>query len=133
MKNILLVDDDAAIIKYMKNVLEKKGYEVHAINNPMQVTAFMQEYRMDLVVLDVDMPEKSGLEVFDELKMAYQEFPVLFVTGHPEQFNVDTQEKLDRWQVGFADGLTDILGKPFEVQDLYDKVEALIGQAVEIG
>ena len=133
MKHILLVDDDPTIVKYMKNVLEKKGYAAHAINNPIQVAAFMKEHSMDLVLLDVDMPEKSGLEVFDELKMVYQEFPVLFVTGHPEQFDVDTQEKLDRWQVGFADGLTDILGKPFEVQDLYDKVEALIGQAVEIG
>ena len=52
---------------------------------------------------------------------------MLFVTAYPGSFNMKSQEMVDMWQSEFADGMTDILYKPFDIDVLYEKVEGLIG------
>ncbi len=127
MRKILSVDDDDSILRCFKKALNIKGYKVFVTNDPTQVSQILKENELDLVMLDVCMPETSGFEVFKELKRKYEHLPVLFVTAYPGSFNMKSQEMVDMWQSEFADGMTDILYKPFDIDVLYEKVEGLIG------
>ena len=129
MKKILCVDDDPRVIRGVTTLLKKKGYEVHSLTDSTKVDGFLQENEIDLVVLDVQMPDKDGLQIFDELKATYADFPVLFLTGYPEGFHLNTPEQIERWKTGFMDGRTDLMYKPFSAETLYDKIEALVSAA----
>lgn len=127
MKTILCVDDEKNILAFVTRILSRKGYNVLVLDNPTEVAALLLEEQIDLVILDVEMPEKSGLEIFDELKKQTPTLPVLFLTGFPSAFHLDRPDKIERWQAGFSDGRTDILYKPFALEDLFAKVEELLG------
>ncbi|MBN1270496.1 MAG: response regulator [Kiritimatiellae bacterium] len=127
MRKILSVDDDPKVLQCFETTLKRKGYDVHAISDPTAVAEFLQGEQIDLVMLDIRMPKKSGFEIFKELKKKYRHLPVLFVTAYPKSFAMDQDETMAMWTREFADGNTDVLYKPFELQTLYDKIEGLIG------
>ena len=129
MSKILCVDDESCVLECLEKMLNARGYEVLGSGDPVAVDGLVEEHAFDLVILDVEMPERDGLQVFDQLKERYHNLPMLFVTGKPHSFDWDTEEQKERWNEGFIDGLTDVLYKPFRTDDLYDKVEALIGPA----
>ena len=129
--NILSVDDDPRILKAFEAALQQKGYRVFITTDPTKVAEVINDNKIDLVMLDVHMPEKNGIEVFKELKKKYQSLPVLFVTAYPKSFSLHSQEMVRMWENEFADGETDILYKPFGVDALYQKVEGLIGSGDE--
>ena len=133
MKTVLCVDDEVSVLEFVRRTLSSRGYTVHALADPTEVSRLLREEQVDLVVLDVEMPEKSGLDIFDELKRQTPTLPILFITGFPAAFHLDCPEKVRRWQTGFSDGRTDILYKPFALQDLFAKVEDLLGaEEVEV-
>ena len=80
-------------------------------------------------MLDVRMPQKSGIDVFRELKKTHPKLKVLFITAYPKSFSVRDDAMLKMWQRDFADGETDIMYKPFVLDVLYQKIEGLIGPA----
>lgn len=129
MSKILCVDDENCIIECLMRILTARGYDVQGSEDPAGVERLVAEQVFDLVILDVEMPERDGLQVFDGLKSTFESLPMLFLTGKPHSFDWETKEQQDRWNQGFIDGLTDVLYKPFHSDDLYDKVEALIGPA----
>lgn len=129
MSKILCVDDETCMVECLQKILAARGYSVAGSEDPVAVDRLVEENGFDLVLLDVEMPQRDGLQVFDDLKRRFQELPVLFVTGKPHSFDWDTPEKEERWNKKFIDGLTDILYKPFRTDDLYNKVESLIGPA----
>ena len=127
MRKILSVDDDDSILRCYKKALDAKGYQAFVTSNPLEVSQILQDHKLDLVMLDICMPKRSGFDIFKELKQKYEHLPVLFVTAYPGSFNMESQEMVDLWQNEFADGITDILYKPFDIDVLYEKVEGLIG------
>lgn len=128
-KKILAVDDETPILEILAEVLSKGGYEMHTSSQPQEAFTILKEHQIDLVLLDIHMPEKSGFALYKELEG--KKIPVLFVTGHPEAFNGESDELTSLWQNQFALGTTDVLYKPFSIDALYEKVEALIGPACE--
>ena len=125
---ILVVDDEPSLVAILKQVLEGRGYSVVATTNPLEAGRILEEQKIDLVTLDLIMPEKDGLDVYKELEAA-RDVPVLFVTGYPQRFTTDSQTVVELWQHEFARGRTDILYKPFDVRTLIEKVEGLVGPA----
>ncbi len=131
MRKILSVDDDPKVLACLQSALKQRGYEVFITTNPDEVARILAENEIDLVMLDIRMPRKNGFVIFQELKKKYKTLPMLFVTAYPKSFTLRSEEMLKLWQDDFADGNTDIMYKPFDVDTLYDKVEALIGAAQE--
>ena len=72
--NILLVDDDRHVLRYLKKALEQAGYHVAATTSGKQAMALMEKERPDLLVLDLNMPEPDG---FDLLRVEHARFPYL--------------------------------------------------------
>jgi DNA-binding response OmpR family regulator len=127
MKTILHIDDDTAMLEIVQAVLSEKGYRVFSAATVESATRYLQEAALDLVLLDVNMPEKHGFTVYREIASGRQ-VPVLFLTACPKSFDGESPEFVSLWDNLFTLGMTDILYKPFNLQTLYDKVEGLIGE-----
>ena len=132
MKKIVSIDDEPAMLKCMSQALESRGYELIITSDPAEGIRIQKE-RDDvcLAMLDVRMPKISGLDVFKELR-ACKKIPVLFVTAYPRWFNAESEEIAQMWQSEFADGTTDMIYKPFDLDALFEKVEGLVGHPKEL-
>lgn len=126
MKKILCVDDEVAMLQCLKTALGSIGYETVCISESGKALDALRNQKIDLVLLDVRMPGLSGIDVYNELRKR-NAVPVLFVTAFHRSFSMDSEPMLQMWREEFAEGTTDILYKPFDLDDLRDKVRALIG------
>ncbi len=81
-ENVLIVDDEQAIQASLRGVLEDEGYRVTTVGNGTQALARIGEEPPDLILLDIWMPGRDGLEVLAEIKRARPEQPVVMISGH---------------------------------------------------
>ena len=87
-KKILVVDDDPSIITFMTALLEDNGYEVVTAVDGAQGMSQLEAEKPDLVLLDITMPEKSGVRFYREVRENEQtkDTPVIMVTGVMQEF-----------------------------------------------
>lgn len=131
MKTILSIDDEPEILRCFQDALQYRGYRVLTANDPDAGIALLRATPdVQLLLLDIKMPRKDGFAVYREIR-AFRHLPVLFITAYPKSFNADSDEVVALWREEFADGTTDILYKPFGLEDLFGKVEGLIGTATD--
>lgn len=130
MAKILIVDDDLHIRELLHLFLSNEGFEVYEAVDGLDALKQLERIQVDLVVLDIMMPNMDGWELCQEIR-AFYDLPILMLTAKRE-----TSEKLK----GFAMGTDDYLAKPFEPLELVARVKALlkryqisISQTVEIG
>ena len=118
-ETVLLVDDEAMIIEVGSAMLEKMGYAVHTASGGNQALDLLREHGhgIDLVILDMIMPEMSGSETFNRLKAIKPDVKVLLSSG----YSVDGQaaEILQRGCQGF-------IQKPFDLERLSAKVREVL-------
>ncbi len=81
MKKILVMDDEAAIRSMLKKLLEREGYFVITASEGKEGMDLFNKESMDLVVTDLIMPEKEGIEVIMELRKKYPDVPVIAMSG----------------------------------------------------
>jgi DNA-binding NtrC family response regulator len=131
VKNILSIDDEPTVLRCLSRALNTRGYNLEVTDDPEEGLKILKK-RDDicLVLLDIKMPKKNGFEIYKELKQ-FRTIPVLFVTGYSDSFNAGSDELVEMWRNEFADGTTDIIYKPFDLDTLFEKVEGLIGQPTE--
>ena len=122
---ILSIDDEPALLRLFQVALGHKGYEVLTADNVEDGLRIAEQNDLALIMLDVRMRDKSGLIAFRELRKRRQT-PVLFVTGDPSALVDTSSADPEPWRREIDEGKSAILFKPFDVQMLYDKVEALI-------
>ncbi len=116
---IAYVDDDLELRAVVAQFLEEEGYEVLLAADGEEGLALIITEQPDLVILDVMMPKQNGWEVTKSLRAnpQWQSLPILMLTGIGATLNEMTAPLY---------GATDHLDKPFEFDDLLDKVEALL-------
>jgi len=121
MKRILLADDSITIQKVVELTFSDGDYEIVAANNGSKAIQKLAEWRPDIILSDIIMPEKNGYEVCEYVKShpEYRDIPVILLTGTFEPFDPDRAEKA---------GCDAVVTKPFESQSLIHKVEELIAQ-----
>ena len=114
---ILLVEDEPGLVMTLSDLLGAEGYEVEsATDGPTGLSKALKE-KFDLIVLDVMLPGKSGLEVCRELRQQGNDVAVLMLTAKTQLY--------DR-VVGLKLGADDYLTKPFEPPELLARIEALL-------
>ena len=114
---ILVVDDEPDIRRIIRILLEGRGYHVtEAPNGRLAVQAAQQDLELDLIILDIMMPELSGIEASKEIRRI-SSAPILFLTARTQE-----QDKLEAYQSGGDD----YLAKPFSHGELLMKVDSLI-------
>jgi DNA-binding NtrC family response regulator len=117
MKNarILLVDDETVFANNMSKLLNRRGYQVTAVNSGDAALQALMNNSFDVMVLDLKMPGMDGVAVLHEMKKLGLFTEVLVLTGHG---SIDTA--LEAIQLGAYDYLT----KPCEIAELVSKIEA---------
>jgi two-component system, OmpR family, response regulator MprA len=114
---VLLVDDDAPILRMLERTLVAEGYAVAAVADGGAALAQVERSLPDLIVLDVAMPGLDGLAVTRRLRAKGVPVPILLLTA---------RDALAERVAGLDAGADDYLVKPFEVQELTARVRALL-------
>ena len=116
---ILIVDDNAELVRGLCTLLENDGYKVRALSNGATVTESVALHKPDLVVLDVMMPVVDGWEALRRIREnpAHQNLPVMMLTAKGTE-----EDKVK----GFSMGVDDYLSKPFSIREFRCRVEALL-------
>lgn len=114
---ILVVDDTPTITEFVQYVLEEKGYKTIACNNGTQALVMAQEYRPDLILLDIMMPDVDGYIICSQLKAdrKTRDIPVIFLSALNSQF-----DKIKAFKCGAVDFVT----KPVQPEELTARVKS---------
>ena len=117
MKRILVVEDDLAILRGLKDNLEFESYDVLTAEDGERGYAVLKEKKPDLVILDLMLPKMSGYELCRKARTEGITTPILMLTARGEE--------KDR-VAGLDQGADDYVTKPFSVPELLARVRALI-------
>lgn len=120
MFHILVVDDDKNTRRLLKTVLEDARYTVATACDGEQALAVMDNEHVDLVVIDVMMPNMDGYEFTKELRANNNNLPVLMVSA--KQFPEDKKR-------GFLAGIDDYMTKPVDEEEMLLRIKALLRRA----
>ena len=114
---ILVVEDDRKVAGFIEQGLREEGYAVDVAPDGAEATMLAHVYEYDLLVLDVMLPKKTGLQVAAELRREGRKTPILMLTAR------DATEDVVR---GLDAGADDYLTKPFKFDELLARVRALV-------
>ncbi len=115
-KNILIVEDEQDIAETVEFALEREGYGVIRASTAGEARGLLGENAVHLIILDIGLPDKSGLDFLREFR-ARSELPVILLTARSEE--------LDR-VLGFEVGADDYVVKPFSPRELAARVRAVL-------
>jgi DNA-binding response OmpR family regulator len=116
MNRLLLVEDDEALALGIEFTLRDEGYEVLRASNLEEGKTLFEAQRLDLVILDVNLPDDSGYELCKDIRVK-SDVPIIFLTALDEEVNV---------VVGFEIGGDDYITKPFRVKELLSRIKAIL-------
>jgi len=117
---ILLIDDEACIRRPLQLLLERAGHVVFTAANGMEGVRLWRESSGDLVITDIQMPEKDGLETILELRQLSPQTPILAMSGGHRDGRVDVLG--DATQLGAFRTIS----KPFGLREMLQAVEQLL-------
>ncbi|MDZ4837249.1 MAG: response regulator transcription factor [Candidatus Melainabacteria bacterium] len=117
MTKILLVEDNEDLAQVVRSYLLFEHYEVENVFNGSEGMSRVRTYDYDVIVLDLGLPDLSGLEVLKALRTAGRKTPVIILTG---QNSVEEKEK------GLDAGADDYVTKPFHMKELGARIRALL-------
>ena len=119
-RKILVVDDDEDLVELICDALERDGrFEVHSVNNGFQAGMQIKEFRPDVVVLDVMLPDINGKEVCQLVRSqkTMDDVRIICISGMVEQ---------DKIQELYDAGANDFMKKPFDVEELSGRIYRLL-------
>ena len=120
---ILVVDDEALLVKGIRFNLQNEGYDVITGSNGLEAVQLVQTEKPDLVVLDVMMPQMDGMTACGKIRES-SDVPIILLTA-----KTDDMDKL----MGFDHGADDYITKPFNILELKARIRALLRRANSAG
>ncbi len=120
---ILIVDDNETNSRVLSLILQKAGYSVCSLIESLKVLETIQTFNPDLLLLDINMPGKSGFEVCQEIKAIddYKYLPIIFISALSDSDNIVK---------GFNLGASDYIVKPFKKEEVIARVSNLLNVKV---
>jgi DNA-binding response OmpR family regulator len=122
--SILLIDDEKQFVVTMAKRLRKRGFLVTEAGGGLEGLRILEGGPVDVVVLDVGMPDMDGIQVLREIKMRFPQVQVLMLTGH-----ADMEVAIS----GMAMGAFDYLMKPVELDVLVGKIREACSRSRKAG
>jgi two-component system alkaline phosphatase synthesis response regulator PhoP len=123
MKRILIIEDDPAISKGLTDALMEEHYDVVIQDDGEKGFKFAQNENIALIILDLMLPSKNGIEICTDLRKKGINTPILMLTSK--------KEEMDK-VLGLEVGADDYLTKPFSVRELLARIKALLRRKQEI-
>ncbi len=123
-KKIVVVDDEEILVRSFSKLLEKHGYEVFGFKKGSDAIAFSEEEDIDLIICDIRMPGKNGVETIQDIfnhliKDKKKLMPVIFATGYADKEIEKAAENLKP---------VAILRKPFDINHLLEIVQRTLSK-----
>ena len=118
MKKLLIVDDEGGIVEEVKGFFEEEGYEVHTADTAKDGIEILLRVKPDLLLLDMKLPDMSGLNVLRVCKESSPKTKIIVNTGYVDQALIDEAEKMGR---------DAFLQKPFNLERLKEEIDRLLG------
>ena len=115
--HILIAEDDAPVARFLSGGLEGENYNVRIASTGLQVPQMVEDGPCDLVILDLNLPDVSGMEILRQVRGRKPHLPVLILTG-----SARVEDRVD----GLDSGADDYLTKPFAFSELSARVRALL-------
>jgi DNA-binding response OmpR family regulator len=116
-KRVLVADDDPSIRESLKKLLENNGYEVLLAEDGEAAVQRITDEKLDLLLLDLEMPKLDGWDVFEGVRSRCSLLPVIMITGLAAEL-----------ETRLIPGLDALIEKPIEVPALLKQVEDLLSQ-----
>lgn len=120
MTKLLVVEDDINTRKLLCAVLKQNGFEPYSAEDGVAALNLMEQVHIDLVILDLMMPNMDGYELTRQLRASWKNLPILMVTAK--------QEPQDK-RKGFMVGTDDYMTKPVDEQEMILRIKALLRRA----
>ncbi len=117
VRRVLLVEDEPAVAAGITALLEGEGIEVRAVERGAEAPDAAESFRPDAVILDLSLPDISGLDVYVSLKTIAPDLPIIFSSGHADQAALEQQ--IDSSTVAF-------LRKPYELEALLEALQKVV-------
>lgn len=119
MYSILVVDDDLDVIDVLSRYFIQAGFDVHAAHNAGDAMHIIENYSIECIVLDIQMPGTDGLELCTSIRQK-MDVPIIFLTNYS-----DEEMRIS----GFLSGGSDYVTKPFSLRELELRIYARIKQS----
>ena len=120
MARILIIDDDKMVLNMLRQVLEGAQHTVVEASNGEVAMRLWREHAADLIITDILMPEKDGLEVIRELRRECPTVKVIALSGGSRKIHFDALDVAKRF------GALSTLEKPFELKELLSSVDTVL-------
>lgn len=120
MSLILVIDDDEVIRSLLRDLLERYGYEVMEAENGKIGLKLLRENGADLVITDLIMPEKEGIETIRELRRDFSDVKIIAISGGGA---IGAETYL---QMAKSMGAHRVFGKPFQLQEMLEAIRELV-------
>ena len=117
MKKLLIVDDESGIIEEVKAFFEEEGYEVATADTGKEGIEALARHKPDLMLLDMKLPDISGIQVLKFCKENSPHTKIIVNTGYVDQNIIDEAERLGR---------DSFLQKPFNLERLKEEIDRLL-------
>lgn len=122
-KKLLVVDDEESIVTLLKYNLEQAGYEVETAHDGEMALDKAKNDEYDLMVLDLMLPKKDGIEVCKEMRQRQLQTPILMLTAKDDEF-----DKV----LGLELGADDYMTKPFSPREVVARVKAILRRTQQV-
>ena len=117
MKKILIIEDDPAIQYGLIEALEEEHYQIISADDGEEGYQKAQKENIDLIILDLVLPSKNGIEICKDLRKLQVTIPILMLTGKKEEVDI---------VLGLEIGADDYVTKPFSLKELIARIKALL-------
>jgi CheY-like chemotaxis protein len=117
--NILLVDDDRQVVRYLKKALEEDGYQVTGTTSIKQALAVIEERMPDVLVLDLNMPEPDGFDFLNNERSKFPYLRIIAISGYFDGALLEAARIL---------GAVATLPKPVTAEALAAKIREVLGR-----
>jgi len=107
-RRVLVVEDEPLVAEGVTSLLEMEGFDTFAVSTGADTLPAIRDFRPDVVVLDVGLPDMSGVDVYKTIAAEHPDLPVIFSTGHADEGRVGTLLQSD----------IHLIQKPYDIDSL---------------
>lgn len=121
MARILIVDDESVIRSTLRQMLENAGHEIYEASNGDEALRSFGQFELDLVITDIIMPKKEGIETIRELRAKAPDVKIIAISGG------DRRGRSDYLGMAIKLGANEVISKPFRREQILKAVQDTLG------
>jgi CheY-like chemotaxis protein len=121
-KTVVICDDNVTLVHLLKQLLTKRGFTVYTASDGAEGVDLVRSVKPDLLLVDLQMPEKDGLEMLGELKNGGGKLPYTFI--------ISAHEGKEILSKAGKTGANEVWSKPFNAADLLSRIDGLVTEGL---